>query len=176
MKNSLPLRTLVLGGASSGKSAHAEALVRATGRPRHYIATAQAFDAEMTAKIAAHRATRGPEWTTHEAPLDVVGPLASIPESDICLLDCATLWLSNQLLAERDLEAAMEDFLAAWRSCAAPLTVVSNEVGQGVVPEYAMGRRFREAQGRLNQALAREADHVAFVIAGLPTVLKGSPP
>lgn len=176
MKKSLPGLTLVLGGANSGKSAFAEALVTATGRPKHYVATAQAFDAEMTSKIAAHKAARGPDWTTHEAPLEV-GPALRAPKAgEIMLLDCATLWLSNQLLAEHDLAEASETLLTGISGCPCPLVVVSNEVGQGVVPEYQLGRRFRSAQGYLNQALAGRSDLCVFVLAGLPLVLKGTLP
>ncbi|MEM6276410.1 MAG: bifunctional adenosylcobinamide kinase/adenosylcobinamide-phosphate guanylyltransferase [Pseudomonadota bacterium] len=176
MKKKLPSLTLVLGGAGSGKSRFAEDLVSATGCRRHYIATAQAFDAEMKEKIAAHQRQRGPDWITHEAPDDVAPALQAAEKGDIVLLDCATLWLSNQLLAERVLDVEIAKFLDAVRGCTAPLVVVSNEVGQGVVPEYKMGRAFRNAQGRLNQALATESDLAVFVIAGLPQVLKGTLP
>ena len=176
MKKKLPSLTLVLGGAGSGKSAFAENLVCATGRRRHYIATAQAFDTEMKEKILAHQESRGENWITHEAPLDVSKPLNDAPAEDVVLLDCATLWLSNQMLAERVLDIQIAKFLDAVRGTEAPLVVVSNEVGQGVVPEYKMGREFRNAQGRLNQALAAEADLAVFVIAGLPQVLKGELP
>lgn len=176
MKKKLPSLTLVLGGAGSGKSRFAEGLVSATRCRRHYIATAQAFDAEMKAKIAAHQRQRGSEWMTHEAPDDVAQALQTAEKDDVVLLDCATLWLSNQLLADRVLEVATSNFMDAVRGCAAPLVVVSNEVGQGIVPEYKMGRVFRDAQGRLNQALAAEADLAVLVVAGLPQVLKGTLP
>ncbi|MEL6913941.1 MAG: bifunctional adenosylcobinamide kinase/adenosylcobinamide-phosphate guanylyltransferase [Pseudomonadota bacterium] len=175
MKNLLPPLTLVLGGASSGKSAWAEARVSSAGLNRHYIATAEAHDAEMTAKIAAHRAARGTAWDTHDAPHDL-GVLATVPEGHCALLDCATMWLSNQLLAERDMDAAVTAFTAAVAGCPAPLVVVSNEVGHGIVPAYALGRRFRDAQGQLNQRLAAQADEVVFVTAGLPQVLKAATP
>ncbi|MEM9854950.1 MAG: bifunctional adenosylcobinamide kinase/adenosylcobinamide-phosphate guanylyltransferase [Pseudomonadota bacterium] len=168
--------TLVLGGAGSGKSAYAERLAGQSARPRHYIATAQAFDDEMAAKIERHREARGPDWITHEAPLDISAPLASIGEDAVCLLDCATLWLSNVLLAERVLDVEIAKFLDALDTASAPLIVVSNEVGMSVVPEYKLGRRFRDAQGKLNQAIAARADHAVLVIAGLPQILKGSGP
>lgn len=176
MKKMLPPLTLILGGASSGKSAFAENLVTGTRRPRHYVATAQAFDDEMKAKIAAHRETRGADWITHDAPLNVGAALVTAEATDVVLLDCATMWLSNHLLAESDLEAASDAFLSAVEACAAPVVVVSNEVGHGVVPEYKLGRRFRDAQGRLNQALAARAELCVFVTAGLPMVLKGTLP
>jgi adenosylcobinamide kinase/adenosylcobinamide-phosphate guanylyltransferase len=166
----------VLGGAASGKSAFAEALVSATGRNRLYIATAQAFDAEMTAKIAAHRAARGPGWRTVEAPLDPAPVLRAASAQEVVLLDCATLWLSNLILAEADLAAAETALIDALAACAAPVVVVSNEVGQGLVPDTALGRRFRAAQGALNQRLATRADLAVLVVAGLPLVLKGTLP
>jgi adenosylcobinamide kinase/adenosylcobinamide-phosphate guanylyltransferase len=166
----------VLGGAASGKSAFAEALVSATGRNRLYIATAQAFDAEMTAKIAAHRAARGPGWRTVEAPLDPAPVLRAASAQEVVLLDCATLWLSNLILAEADLAAAETALIDALAACAAPVVVVSNEVGQGLVPDTALGRRFRAAQGALNQRLAARADLAVLVVAGLPLVLKGTLP
>ncbi|MEL7301936.1 MAG: bifunctional adenosylcobinamide kinase/adenosylcobinamide-phosphate guanylyltransferase [Pseudomonadota bacterium] len=173
MKKLLPPLSLILGGASSGKSKVAETLVADISQSRHYVATAQAFDSEMEAKIAAHRAARGEAWQTHDAPLDL-SALGAIPAEHVVLLDCATMWLSNQLLAERDMGEACETFLAAVSACAAPLVVVSNEVGHGIVPEYALGRRFRDAQGQLNQRLAAQADTVIFVTAGIPRVLKGA--
>ncbi|SLN38329.1 bifunctional adenosylcobinamide kinase/adenosylcobinamide-phosphate guanylyltransferase [Roseisalinus antarcticus] len=168
--------TLVLGGAASGKSAYAESLVTGTARPRVYIATAQAFDIEIERKIEVHRLSRGPNWTTVEAPTEVEHPLSQASDHDIVLLDCATLWLSNLLLSDADLEGAPARLCTALAACRAPVVVVSNEVGQGIVPEHAMGRTFREAQGRLNQAIAAEADLVVAVMAGLPLVLKGTLP
>ena len=167
---------LVLGGAASGKSAYAEGLFDGwTGR-RVYIATSQAFDAEMKAKIAAHIDRRGDAWTTIEAPFDAAAAIDRLTRSDACLLDCATLWLSNHLLRKSDLEAEEAKLLDSLRRSAASVVVVSNEVGQGIVPEHALGRQFREAQGRLNIALARQAQTVVQVIAGLPRALKGDLP
>ncbi len=168
----LPRLTLVLGGANSGKSALAEGLVAGTGRPRVYVATAQAFDAEMAAKIAAHRLARGDGWRTVEAPLDVAGPLAGCAAGDVVLLDCATLWLSNRMLADAPGDAG-DVLMAAIAGCPAPVVVVSNEVGQGVVPDTALGRAFRGEQGRLNQRLASAAGLAVLAVAGLPLVLKG---
>lgn len=168
--------TLVLGGARSGKSRHAEALVRAASAalPPVYIATAQAFDAEMQARIAQHRSERaGHGWQDIEAPLDLAGALAAAPPGAAVLIDCLTLWLSNHLLAEHDLEAecrALRDALAARDGV---VVAVANEVGLGIVPENALARRFRDAAGRLNQDLAAQAGRVVFIAAGLPLVLKG---
>ncbi len=172
----LPHLTLVLGGAASGKSAFAEGIILASGRPRIYLATAHAFDDEMRTKLTRHRQRRGPDWRTIEAPLDLGPALAIASDRDAVLLDCITLWLSNHLLADHDLETAQASLFSALDSCAAPVVMVSNEVGLSVVPENALARRFREAQGRLNQRLAARADLVVNVIAGLPQVLKGYPP
>jgi adenosylcobinamide kinase/adenosylcobinamide-phosphate guanylyltransferase len=168
--------TLVLGGAASGKSAFAEGLVAATGRPRVYIATAEAQDAEMQRKIARHRAARGEGWRTVEAPRDLASALRNVKREEAVLIDCATLWLTNRMLDGDDLRAAADGLLAALGACPAPVAVVSNEVGLGLVPDTPLGRRFREAQGALNQRLAERADLVVFVAAGLPLVLKGRLP
>ncbi len=171
-----PHLSLVLGGASSGKSALAEKLIKSQPGPHVYLATAQALDDEMRLKILKHRANRGRDWTTIEAPLDLDGALARIPAEGAVLLDCATFWLSNHLLAESNLTTETQALVAALAACRAPVVVVSNEVGQGVVPENALARRFRDMQGRLNQTLAAQADLVLMVIAGLPMVLKGTIP
>lgn len=146
----------------------------ALGRPKTYVATAEAWDDEMRARIARHREERGPGWRTVEAPRDLAGALGRVSAEEAVLVDCATLWLSNRMLAGDDLAAAEAGLLTALAACPAPVVVVSNEVGFGIVPETPLGRRFREAQGRLNQTLAAQADLVALVAAGLPLVLKGS--
>ena len=160
----------VLGGTRSGKSRHAEARFDGLAAMT-YIATARAFDDEMRERIAEHRARRDARWTTRDAPLDLAGALRAVDGP--VLVDCLTLWLSNTMLDERDVpaaEAALADALAARPG----FTVcVSNEVGLGIVPETPLGRRFRDAQGRLNQRIAAIADEVVFVAAGLPLVLKG---
>jgi adenosylcobinamide kinase / adenosylcobinamide-phosphate guanylyltransferase len=130
----------------------------------------------MRARIAAHRRDRGHDWTTVEAPLDLAGALGKATADEVVLIDCATLWLTNHLLAEHDLDAEGTRLLAALSSCPAPVVIVSNEVGWGIVPDNALARRFRDAQGRLNQQLAAQADLVIGVMAGLPMVLKGSLP
>lgn len=172
----LPGLSLVLGGAASGKSVFAEGLVRGTGRSPVYFATAQAHDAEMREKIERHKRLRGAGWRTIEEPLDVGRTLAGISGDTAVLVDCATMWLSNNLMAEADLEEAEAGLMAGLSLCAAPVVIVSNEVGLSVVPENAMARRFREEQGRLNQKLAAKAGLVVNVIAGLPQVLKGELP
>lgn len=176
VKEILPERVLILGGANSGKSALAEKLCVESGLNRVYIATAQAFDDEMADKIARHRAQRGPGWHTVETPLDPMAALADRRPGEVALLDCATLWLSNVMLAGHDTGHAGDALLAALAACPARVVVVSNEVGQGIVPENALGRAFRAAQGRLNQRLAAQADRVVAVMAGLPLVLKEAAP
>ena len=166
--------TLVLGGARSGKSRFAESL--SSGK-KYYIATAQAFDDEMKLRIAAHQKQRGHGWITHEAPLDLVTKLAEIDDAqNFILLDCLTLWLSNLLLAEADCSEMVFDLIEHLKSAKANIVIVSNEVGLGIVPDNKLGRAFRDIQGIANQSVAAVADHVVFIAAGLPLVLKGSLP
>lgn len=172
----LPKLTLILGGAASGKSAFAEGLITRIDAPRIYIATAQAFDDEMRAKITAHRTMRGDDWHTVETPLDVTATLANCTNDQLVLLDCATLWLSNHMLAGSDVEIQCSGLVDALTTCPARVVVVSNEVGQCGVPDNAMARQFRNLQGQLNQNIAANADLVVAVMAGLPMVLKGQMP
>lgn len=164
--------TLVLGGARSGKSAHAEGLIEAAG-PGLYLATAEAGDPEMAERIRRHRARRGTRWETVEEPLELAGALAARarPERPI-LVDCLTLWLSNLMHAGRDPAAETARFADALSALAGPVVLVSNEVGLGIVPENAMARAFRDHAGRLHQAVAARASVVVFMAAGLPLVLK----
>jgi adenosylcobinamide kinase/adenosylcobinamide-phosphate guanylyltransferase len=168
-----PRLTLVLGGARSGKSAHAEALVTAAPAPWLYLATAQAFDDEMTERIAAHRARRASGWETREVPLELPAALAALPAGRPALVDCLTLWLSNLLLAGRDPEAETGDLADALAARRGALVLVANEVGLGIVPDNALARRFRDAAGRLNQRVAALADAVVLTVAGLPLQVKG---
>jgi adenosylcobinamide kinase/adenosylcobinamide-phosphate guanylyltransferase len=167
--------TLVLGGARSGKSRHAEMLVAASGLERIYLATGAAGDAEMAERIAHHREARGPGWQTVEEPLDLMGALAreAAPGRAI-LVDCLTLWLSNLMLAEGNVAEAIAGLCKSLNALPCPVVLVSNEVGMGLVPETPLGRRFRDAQGRLNQAVAAAVPEVVFVAAGLPLILKGA--
>lgn len=170
----LPRLTLVLGGARSGKSRYAEALLQSAAAPWVYVATAEALDAEMAARIAHHRAGRNARWRTVDAPRDLSQALRSLDSAgQAVLVDCLTLWLSNTLLAGADVEAACDDLEGVLGCHAGPLVVVSNEVGFGIVPDTPLGRRFRDAQGRLNQRVAEVAERVVLVAAGLPLVLKG---
>jgi len=180
-------RTVVLGGARSGKSAHAEMLATRTGKSVVYIATAQPGDAEMTARIAHHRERRNREWTTVEEPLSLGDAISqwSAPER-ILLIDCLTVWLSNLLFSQaRDFPEVgeiippacfhqeRERFLQALEQSGGDLILVSNEVGMGIVPQGAVSRWFADEAGRLNQAVAAICERAVFVAAGLPLVLKG---
>jgi adenosylcobinamide kinase / adenosylcobinamide-phosphate guanylyltransferase len=164
--------TLVLGGARSGKSRHAEGLAAAARGAKVYIATAEAFDEEMRDRIARHQAQRGGAgWETIEAPLDLVPALKTI-HSGVVLIDCVTLWISNLMHAERDVKAEVDRLCAALKASPARVVIVSNEVGLSIVPENALARRFRDEQGLANQAIAATADEVVLVAAGLPLFLK----
>lgn len=168
--------TCVLGGAASGKSAFAEEFTRSRDMRMTYLATSRVLDDEMREKVARHAARRDAAWRVVEEPLEPGAVLAGLDAGDICLIDCATMWLSNHLLEGSELTAAQDRLLAAIEATPAAVVVVTNEVGHGVVPDNALARQFREAQGRLNIALAAQADLVVQVIAGLPLALKGALP
>ena len=163
---------LITGGARSGKSTRAEARACAfAGRPV-YIATAEALDAEMRERIAKHRARRGQAWVERETPLELVAALVETDGGGARLVDCLTLWLSNLMHAGRDWSSeasALADALGRQQS---PVVLVTNEVGLGIVPVNALARQFRDAAGLLNQTIARVADEVEFVVAGLPMRVK----
>jgi adenosylcobinamide kinase / adenosylcobinamide-phosphate guanylyltransferase len=167
------LTTLVLGGARSGKSAYAESLLGGGGL---YLATGQALDDEMAARIAEHRQRRGPGWTTIEEPLDLADCLLrhARPDRPI-LVDCLTLWISNLMHHGRDVATACDGLCDVLCRAAGPVVLVSNEVGMGLVPDTALGRAFRDAQGRVNQHVAASCQRVVFVAAGLPLFLKDVP-
>jgi adenosylcobinamide kinase/adenosylcobinamide-phosphate guanylyltransferase len=165
----------VLGGARSGKSALAEGLVTASGLAPVYLATGQAFDEEMRARIDEHRERRPPPWRTVEAPLDLVDSIeANASPATAMLIDCLTLWITNLMLADRDV-AREGERLAARIAAGLPglMVLVSNEVGLSIVPENRMARDFRDHAGRLHQRIAAACDEVSFVAAGLPLKLKG---
>ncbi|RDW12473.1 bifunctional adenosylcobinamide kinase/adenosylcobinamide-phosphate guanylyltransferase [Paracoccus thiocyanatus] len=170
--NSQPRITLVTGGARSGKSALAETLAARHPGPRLYIATAEAWDDEMTQRIGQHRDRRGAAWQTVEEPLDLAGALRRTDGQGVRLVDCLTLWLSN-LMAAGDKPAqqvpALCQALAAQHS---PVVLVTNELGLGIVPENALARRFRDEHGWMNQAAAAAADQVWMAVSGLPLCLK----
>jgi adenosylcobinamide kinase/adenosylcobinamide-phosphate guanylyltransferase len=175
----LPALTLVLGGARSGKSRHAEALVRshadAMGMKPVYIATAEARDGEMAARIAEHQAQRGDCWQTEEAPIALGNTAASCAKDGRpILIDCLTLWLTNIMLANLDMDAEIAGLLNALEATPGPIVCVANEVGLGIVPDNELTRAFRDHAGRLNQQIAEHADRVDFIAAGLPITLKSS--
>jgi len=163
---------LVTGGARSGKSAIAEARALSLGAHAVYIATAEARDAEMTARIAAHQARRGDNWRTYAEPLDLVGALAATDGQGPRLVDCLTLWLTNLMLGGHDWRAASQALVRALPAQADPVIFVTNEVGAGIVPENALAREFRDAAGTLNQWVAAVADEVTLAVAGLPLKVK----
>jgi len=166
--------TLILGGARSGKSVLGENLIAASGLEPVYIATSQAHDAEMRARVGQHKARRGPEWSTIEEPDDLEGVLKR--EARACravLVDCLTLWVTNLMMAEADIAARAKSLCATLETIESPVVLISNEVGLGIVPDNAMARAFRDHAGRLHQDIAATADTVYFVAAGLPLKMKG---
>ncbi|MGI4976337.1 MAG: bifunctional adenosylcobinamide kinase/adenosylcobinamide-phosphate guanylyltransferase [Janthinobacterium lividum] len=164
--------TFVLGGARSGKSRLAESLVTRLAPPWTYVATAQAFDEEMRARIASHVGARAAGWRTVEAPLDLAGALDGARGP--VLVDCLTLWVSNLLLRGDDVGAAGDGLLAALGRRSGETVVVSNEVGLGIVPDNALARAFRDAAGVLHQRVAERADRVVLVVAGVAVPVKGA--
>lgn len=182
--------TFVLGGARSGKSRHAQGLAEEYARtgPVVFVATAQAGDDEMAARIARHQADRPGGWRTVEEPLDVAGVLERETEAAAVVIDCLTFFVTNHLLRSGDaarcdadvwdeagVEGAVAGLLVAVRECAPRVILVSNEVGMGLVPETALGRVWRDAAGRANQAAAQAADEVTLMVAGLPLRVKPAP-
>jgi len=175
--------TLILGGARSGKSSYAQNLAEATGQPVTFIATAQALDDEMSARIEKHRAERPASWETLEIPFDIASQLHQV-KSKMVILDCVTLLISNLLMqfVKNDLveeapfmaalQKEMDELTSTLRVREQDWLIISNEVGLGLVPPYQMGRVYRDAIGWANQQLAREADKVIFMVAGIPTVIK----
>jgi adenosylcobinamide kinase/adenosylcobinamide-phosphate guanylyltransferase len=164
--------TLLIGGARSGKSRHAEHLMTQHPAPWAYIATAEAYDKEMRERIALHRGQRGEGWHTIDAPLDLVGAINAVPGGRPMLIDCLTLWLTNHMLADHDVVAECAKLTQCLSKPRGPWFVVSNEVGQGIVPDNALARRFRDAAGRLNQQVAAVGDTVILMVAGLPLKVK----
>jgi adenosylcobinamide kinase/adenosylcobinamide-phosphate guanylyltransferase len=164
---------LVLGGARSGKSRYAQRLAEASGLQLLLVATAEAHDAEMALRIARHAALRDARWTVVEEPLALAGALRREARNDrIVVVDCATLWLSNLLLRDANLTTAMQDLAQGVAGLSGPVIFVSNEAGCGIVPENALARAFRDAQGLLNQALAEACEAAVLVSAGIALCLK----
>lgn len=169
--------TLVFGGAASGKSRFGEELVRQSGLAPVYLATAEAHDDEMAAKIAKHKSARAAaQWRTLEVPMDITTALGTVSRGEAVLIDCATLWLSNLGMAGGDWRAEWVALARVIADCPAPVVIISNELGMGVVPDHPLSRAFRQDQGELNQDIAAAADLVVMVAAGLPLVLKGHLP
>jgi adenosylcobinamide kinase/adenosylcobinamide-phosphate guanylyltransferase len=167
--------TLILGGARSGKSRYAERLIESEPAPWIYLATAEARDGEMERRIAEHRARRDRRWQTIEAPHDLAGALGALPSRSAVLVDCLTLWLSNRLLADADIDREVEGLERALASHDGAVAVVSNDVGSGIVPDNALARRFRDLQGVINQRIAAKASRVVLMVAGLPLAVKDTP-
>ena len=168
---------LVLGGARSGKSAFAETLAHDAPQRCVYVATAERVDDEMVSRIEAHRARRGSDWRTVEAPVGLAEAIRRESTPRACLLvDCLTVWLGNLVHRGHDVDAAREALLESLAAAPGPVVLVANEVGLGIVPDNAMARAFRDHAGRLNQAVAAVAGRVYFVAAGIPMAMKGAPP
>ncbi len=170
----MPEIVLVTGGARSGKSNVAEERAARHAGARIYIATAQPLDTEMAERIARHRTTRGDHWRTEEVPLALVETLRATDGEGVRLVDCLTLWLSNVLHAGADPSAEADALAECLQGQSSPVVLVTNEVGQGIVPDNPLARRFRDAAGLLNQRIAHVADEVVLVVSGLPLVLKAS--
>jgi adenosylcobinamide kinase/adenosylcobinamide-phosphate guanylyltransferase len=165
---------LVLGGARSGKSRYAENLIHA---PKHYVATAQAFDEEMEQRIQMHQSRRDDSWTNHEAPLELVQQLREIDGwGNHILVDCLTLWLSNLILDGADCEDEISELVDHLTTARARIVIVSNEVGLGIVPDNKLARRFRDVQGLANQFVAAISESVVMTVAGIPMLVKGEWP
>lgn len=168
--------TFITGGRRSGKSAHALKLAEQTGEKRLYIATAQALDDEMNARIAQHKKERGDRWETIEEPVNVAQSIKNADNYDIFLLDCLTLWLCNIMYEEETNEKVIkliEELVEACKTCDNPLIVISNETGSGIVPDNAMSRRFSDLAGIMNQKMAAAADQVIITVSGIPLTIKG---
>lgn len=168
----MAMSILVTGGARSGKSRYAEQRTRELGSAPVYIATAEAFDAEMADRIAQHQQRRGPEWQTINAPLDLSQALKEADGRGPCLVDCLTIWLNNLMFHERDIAAATQELISVIHKRVDPVILVTNEVGSGIVPENALARRFRDEAGRMNQTMAEAVDEVYVSISGVPLKLK----
>ncbi|MBJ7439009.1 MAG: bifunctional adenosylcobinamide kinase/adenosylcobinamide-phosphate guanylyltransferase [Sphingopyxis sp.] len=166
----------VLGGARSGKSRYAQVRAEKIAGRHHFVATAEAFDEEMRSRIARHQADRDTSWRTVEAPRDLPAVLDRLSAPDaVVLVDCLTLWLSNLILADADIDRAEAELCHTINGFMGHILVVSNEVGLGIVPANALARRFGDAAGRLNQAIAAVAAEVVLLTAGLPLTLKAPP-
>jgi adenosylcobinamide kinase / adenosylcobinamide-phosphate guanylyltransferase len=173
MSSGTPRSTLILGGARSGKSRHAEMLGRAHGGALVYIATGEAGDSEMAERIKRHRLGRGPEWTTIEEPVELVAAVSrEAGPRRFVLIDCVTLWISNLMGLRRAVPAEVDALARAIEAAPGAVCLVSNEVGLGIVPDNAMARAFRDEAGLAHQRLAAVCEEVVLMVAGLPVFLK----
>ena len=168
---------LILGGTRSGKSRYGLSLAARFPEPRLFVATCEPGDPEMCARIDHHRQERGPEWETRETPLNLAATLAGARDGyGVILIDCLTMWLTNLMLKEGDnragLQAGCDGLLKALAGSRTPTILISNEVGWGIVPENPLAREFRDWAGMLHQRVARLADLVVLVVAGIPLVIK----
>jgi adenosylcobinamide kinase / adenosylcobinamide-phosphate guanylyltransferase len=168
--------TLILGGVRSGKSNFALEQANQCGGKRVFVATARSLDKEMEDRIANHKKERGLDWSTFEEPLNIAGVLRELTrDCGVVLIDCLTLWVSNLMHEERNQEEEQNIFASALESCLVPqIYVVSNEVGMGIVPEYPLGRAYRDQLGLLNRKIAQVASKVILMIAGIPVEIKGT--
>ncbi len=175
-EEALPRKLLVTGASRSGKSSFAISWAQAREAPRLFLATAKAMDPEMAERIRRHRQERGPGWVTLEEPLEVEKALLSPPaQVNTVVLDCVTLWLNNLImekLGDQEIKARAQGLCEALAMSQRAVAIVTNEVGWGIVPDNHLGRRFRDLAGLINQMLARAADQVILMVAGLPVVLK----
>jgi len=169
---------LVLGGARSGKTSLAERLAMRRGRRPAYLATAEALDGEMSERVRTHQQQRQGQFATIEEPLELSGAILTAARShDVILVDCLTLWITNLLMANRNVAEAVDELVATLTEVTeAQVILVSNEVGLGIVPDNALARMFRDLAGAAHQRLAEACSDVYFVVAGLPMVLKGAAP
>ena len=165
--------TFALGGAASGKSVWAEKYTLAHSANPIYVATAQPFNSEMEEKIIAHKKRRDNRWETVEEPFEIAEILGSLSEQETILIDCVTIWLNNILISGKSEDNEITKLITAIRDFRGMLVLVSNEVGQGIVPDNKLARKFRETQGLLNQRIAQISNNVILVTAGLPLALKG---
>ena len=167
--------TFVLGGARSGKSKFAEDLVLSSGLKPVYLATARTKDEEMSERIAIHQERRGNEWITIEEPLALADAINNeAHEGRVILVDCLTLWVTNLMMEEADVVRECQSLCEALKQSSAPIVLVSNETGLGIIPDNKMAREFGDLAGEVNQKIASVADEVFFIAAGLPLVLKTS--
>jgi adenosylcobinamide kinase/adenosylcobinamide-phosphate guanylyltransferase len=167
--------TLVIGGARSGKSKYAEELAAKSNLPVTYVATATAIDSEMEARIAHHQARRPKNWILHECPLELAALLNTEAQKEhTILVDCLTLWINNQLhkKPQQNFSLLFTELITAIQHSPAHIIFVANEVGLGIIPLGEITRQFVDEAGRLNQQLAQAANHVVFMVAGLPLTLK----